>query len=166
MAAAESPVGTAGPERRTTAGRVRGRWAGGAGADEVAVFRGIPYASPPVGDLRFQAPRPAAAWDGVLEAARFGPVAPQAQFPGASVAPGPATDDGNWLTLNVWTPDPGAATGIASRAGGGLPVLVWVHGGAYMFGSASEPGYDGSAFARQGAVVVTCNYRLGVEGFA
>jgi para-nitrobenzyl esterase len=166
MAAAESPVGTAGPERRTTAGWVRGRWAGGAGAGEVAVFRGIPYASPPVGDLRFQAPRPAAPWDGVLDAARFGPVAPQAQFPGASVAPGPATNDGNWLTLNVWTADPGAATGTASQAGGGLPVLVWVHGGAYIFGSASEPGYDGFAFARQGAVVVTCNYRLGVEGFA
>ena len=164
MAAAESPVRPAEPERRTTSGRVRGRWAGAAGAGGVAVFRGIPYASPPVGDLRFQAPSPVASWDGVLDAAEFGPVAPQAQFPGASASPGPATDDGNWLTLNVWAADLGAGT--ESRAGGGLPVLVWVHGGAYMFGSASEPGYDGSAFARHGAVVVTCNYRLGVEGFA
>jgi para-nitrobenzyl esterase len=94
-------------------------------------------------------------------------MAPQAQFPGVPAAQSSAlaTDDGNWLTLNVWTPDLGAA-GAVSRAGGGLPVLVWVHGGAYMFGSASEPGYDGSVFARHGAVVVTCNYRLGVEGFA
>src|SRR5436309_3171871 len=122
MAAAESPVGTAGPERRTTAGRVRGQWAGAAGTGGVAVFRGIPYASPPVGDLRFQAPRAAASWDGVLDAARFGPVAPQAQFPGDPAGPAPASDDGNWLTLNVWTADPGAATGTASRAGGGLPV--------------------------------------------
>ena len=83
MAAAESPVRPSEPERRTTSGWVRGRWAGGAGASGVAVFRGIPYASPPVGDLRFQAPRPAASWDGVLDAAEFGPVAPQAQFPGA-----------------------------------------------------------------------------------
>jgi para-nitrobenzyl esterase len=165
MAAAESRVSTAEPERRTTAGWVRGRWVGGADAAGVAVFRGIPFASPPVGDLRFQAPRPAASWDGVLDAAEFGPVAPQAQFPGVPVSRAARSGDGNWLTLNVWTVDLGAA-GTASRAGGGLPVLVWVHGGAYLFGSASEPGYDGSAFARHGAVVVTCNYRLGVEGFA
>jgi para-nitrobenzyl esterase len=170
MAAAESPVSTVEPDRpgepegRTTAGRIRGRWAGGPGAGEVAVFRGVPFARPPIGDLRFAAPVPVAAWDGVLDAAEFGPIAPQAQFPGAP--PPPAADDGNWLTLNVWTPDLSAAAGTASRAGSGLPVLVWVHGGAYIFGSSSEPGYDGISFARQGAVVVTCNYRLGVEGFA
>jgi para-nitrobenzyl esterase len=95
----------------------------------------------------------------VLDAAQFGPVAPQAQLP--EVPSAPAADDGNWLTLNVWTPDQGAA-----RGGGGLPVLIWIHGGAYCFGSGSAPGYDGSTLARLGAVVVTCNYRLGVEGFA
>src|SRR5215469_7561371 len=120
MATAESPVSTVEPDRpgapegRTTAGRVRGRWAREPGAGEVAVFRGIPFAEPPVGDLRFAAPVPAAAWDGVLDAAEFGPVAAQGPFPGAP--PPPVADDGNWLTLNVWTPDPGAANGTASRA--------------------------------------------------
>jgi para-nitrobenzyl esterase len=66
-------------------------------------------------------------------------------------------DPGDWLTLNVWTPDPGAA---------GLPVLVWIHGGAYRMGSSADPGYDGSVLARTGAVVVTANHRVGVEGYA
>jgi para-nitrobenzyl esterase len=70
-------------------------------------------------------------------------------------------DDGNWLTLSVWSPDLSAAA-----AAGGLPVLVWIHGGAYIFGSGGDPGFDGTTLARRGAVVVTCNYRLGVEGFA
>jgi para-nitrobenzyl esterase len=177
MAAAEFPfpVSQGDPEVRTAAGRVRGRWAEADGTAGVAVFRGIPFARPPVGELRFLAPRRPLRWEGVLDAAAFGPVAPQAppvsasrngvpQRDGARQRDGqPPGDDGNWLTLNVWTPDPSAA---ADRAGGGLPVLVWVHGGAYMFGGASEPGYDGATLARLGAVVVTCNYRLGVEGFA
>ena len=85
------------------------------------------------------------------------PPAPQAPFPGAPPAPSAGNDSGEWLTLNVWTPDPHART---------LPVLVWIHGGAYLFGSAAEPGYDGTRFAAAGAVFVSCNYRLGVEGFA
>jgi para-nitrobenzyl esterase len=136
----------------------------------MAVFQGIPFARPPVGELRFLAPRRPARWDGVLEAVAFGPVAPQA-LPLSASRQGsggmPPADDGNWLTLNVWTPDLSAATAAAGgRAEGGLPVLVWVHGGAYIFGSASDPAFDGAALARLGAVVVTCNYRLGVEGFA
>jgi para-nitrobenzyl esterase len=163
MVAAQSPGTLGEPEIRTASGWVRGRWGSGqwgknSAADAVAVFKGIPYASPPVGLLRFCAPRPPQPWSGILDAAQFGPVAPQAQFPGAPPASVP--DDGNWLTLNVWTPDQGAASG-----GGGLPVLVWIHGGAYLFGSGCEPGYDGTTLASLGAVVVTCNYRLGVEGF-
>jgi para-nitrobenzyl esterase len=123
----------------------------------IAVFRGIPFARPPVGALRFQAPVPPEPWEGVREATVFGPPAPQALFPGAPRDPGPRPDTGEWLTVNVWTPDVNGET---------LPVLVWIHGGAYLFGSAGDDGFDGGRFARAGAVFVSCNYRLGVEGFA
>ena len=118
---------SADPEVYTSSGRVRGRV-----DDGVAVFRGIPFASPPVGELRFRAPQPPQVWDGVRDATRFGPPAPQAPFPGAPPAPSAGNDSGEWLTVNVWTPDTHART---------LPVLVWIHGGAYLFGSAAEPGY-------------------------
>jgi len=140
------------PEVYTSSGRVRGSVEHG-----VAVFRGIPFAMPPVGALRFRAPQPPQVWEGVRDATGFGPPAPQAPFPGAPPAPVVSNDSGEWLTVNVWTPDPQART---------LPVLVWIHGGAYLFGSAAEPGYDGTRFAAAGAVFVSCNYRLGVEGFA
>ena len=142
-------MGPAGPEVSTSAGRVRGRVEHGN-----AVFRGIPFAQPPLGELRFQAPQPVTSWDGVRDAGEFGPPCPQASFPGDPVPPPDTT--GEWLTVNVWTPDPGA------RA---LPVLVWIHGGAYLFGSGG-PGYDGTPFASAGTVFVSCNYRLGMEGFA
>jgi para-nitrobenzyl esterase len=138
------------PEVYTTAGRVRGRVEQGN-----AVFRGIPFARPPVGALRFMAPVPPDPWDGVRDATAFGPQAPQSAFPGTP--PPPADDSGEWLTLNVWTPDPQAKT---------LPVMVWIHGGAYLFGSAAQPGYDGTRFGCAGTVFVSCNYRLGTEGFA
>ena len=116
------------PVVRTAAGQVRGRAENG-----VAVFRGIPFAQPPVGDLRFAAPRPARPWDGVREAAAFGPPPPQSAFlltPISPAAPGPDPDD--WLTVNVFSPDLGAA---------GLPVMVWIYGGAYRSGaSTSRPG--------------------------
>jgi para-nitrobenzyl esterase len=141
------------PVVRTAAGQVRGRTENG-----VAVFRGIPFAQPPVGDLRFAAPCPARAWDGVREAAMFGPPPPQSAFlltPTEPVAPGADPDD--WLTVNVFSPDPGAAR---------LPVMVWIYGGGYRFGSSSQVGYDGAALARQNVVVVTFNHRVGVEGYA
>ncbi|HLU53999.1 MAG TPA: carboxylesterase family protein [Pseudonocardia sp.] len=138
---------------RTARGAVRGRTEGG-----VTAFLGIPFAAPPLGALRFQAPQPAAPWDGVREADAFGPPPPQAPLGPQPPAPEPVRHDpGDWLTLNVWTPDPGAA---------GLPVLVWVYGGAYRMGSSAEPGYRGSVLAGHGAVVVTANHRVGVEGYA
>lgn len=120
----------------------------------IVVLRGIPYAAPPFGPGRFRAPRPAAPWDGVRDCAAFGPVAPQsAQLPGApSWSPG----DEDVLSLNIWTPGGG---------GDALPVLVWIHGGAYVFGSSAQPDFDGTALAGHGLVVVTLNYRLGFEGF-
>ncbi|MFI6575652.1 carboxylesterase/lipase family protein [Nocardiopsis sp. NPDC050513] len=142
----ESPA----PETRTASGAVRGRREGG-----LAVFRGIPFAEPPVGGARFAAPRPARAWDGVREAFSFGPPPPQEEvMPGAA----PVTGD-DWLTVNVWTPDPDPA---ARR-----PVMVWIYGGAYKFGSSDDPGYDASRIASDGdLVVVTFNHRVGIEGFA
>jgi para-nitrobenzyl esterase len=140
----------AGPEVRISSGRIRGSVDGG-----IAVFRGIPFARPPLGAHRFQAPQPPDPWDGVRDATSFGPQAPQA-LP-LSIPRHAEPDTGEWLTVNVWTPDPGAA---------GLPVLLWIHGGAYMFGSAADPVYDGRKFAAAGTVLVSCNYRLGFEGFA
>jgi len=141
----------AAPVVHTNDGQVRGSVEDGA-----VVFRGIPFARPPVGALRFQAPAPPERWDGVRDAVAFGPRAPQAAFPGVPRA-ATAADNGEWLTVNVWTPD---------VDGKELPVLVWIHGGAYLFGSAADDGYDGGRFARAGAVFVSCNYRLGTEGFA
>lgn len=145
------------PEARTVAGTVRGRW-----EDGLAIFRGIPFAQPPVGEARFAAPRPVARWDGVRDAFEFGPPAPQdlAGFrpQGMEDVSMPPTN-GNWLTVNVWTPDPDPA---ARR-----PVMVWIHGGAYKLGSSAQAGWDCRRIAGDGdLVVVSCNYRLGIEGFA
>ncbi|WP_043263351.1 carboxylesterase family protein [Streptomyces sp. CT34] len=135
------------PTVRTAEGVVRGRRRQGH-----AVFRGIPYAAPPVGALRFAAPAPAPRWDGTREAAEFGPAAPQ-----SGPVQARAEERTDWLTLNVRTPDPGAA---------GLPVLVWIHGGGYLAGTSSDPVYDPTALVAAGLVVVSINYRVGAEGFA
>ncbi|MEV0644122.1 carboxylesterase family protein [Phytomonospora sp. NPDC050363] len=134
----------------TTGGRVHGRRA----AAGVAAVLGIPYAAPPFGPLRFTAPRAAARWDGIRECTAFGPIVPQsAALPGA---PAWAPGDTDVLTLNVWT---------TGGAGDGMPVLVWIHGGAYTFGSSAQPDFDGTNLAGHGLVVVTVNHRLGFEGF-
>ncbi len=137
----------------TTTGTVRGSTSGG-----VHSFRNIPFAAPPVGDRRFRPPQRPDPWDGERDATASGVVSPQAPMPGIfgelGTPPNPAGDDN--LNLNVWTPDPG---------GGGLPVLVWIHGGAFYAGSGVDPVYDGSRFARDGVVTVTINYRLGAQGF-
>nr|WP_042198612.1 carboxylesterase family protein [Kibdelosporangium sp. MJ126-NF4]CEL23448.1 Putative carboxylesterase [Kibdelosporangium sp. MJ126-NF4]CTQ96829.1 Putative carboxylesterase(EC:3.1.1.-) [Kibdelosporangium sp. MJ126-NF4] len=139
------------PEARVAAGALQGTWESG-----VAVFRGIPFAEPPVGDLRFAAPRPVRNWDGVREATSYGPPPPQADAFGMEALARGAADD--WLTVNVWSPrfEPGA----------GLPVMVWIQGGAYVFGMSSLPEYDGVRLAGDGIVLVTFNYRVGAEGFA
>jgi para-nitrobenzyl esterase len=136
-------------EVRTTAGRVRGA------VEDVPVFRGIPFAQPPVGDLRFAAPAPPRRWNGVREALAFGPPPPQADAFGMNQLAGGGDD---WLTLNVWSPDPSPDAA--------LPVMVWIHGGAYAIGTSGLPEYDGARLARDGVVLVTFNYRVGVEGFA
>ncbi|MFB8215493.1 carboxylesterase/lipase family protein [Streptomyces anulatus] len=136
----------------TKSGRVRGRRAARDGG--IVTVLGVPYAAPPFGARRFRGPQPAEPWDGVRDCTAFGPVAPQsAELPGApSWSPG----DEDILTLNVWTPAEGP---------GDLPVLVWIHGGAYVFGSSAQPDFDGTALAGGGLVVVTLNSRLGLEGF-
>jgi para-nitrobenzyl esterase len=136
----------------TPSGKLAGRV-----EDGIHVFRGIPYAKPPVGPLRFRAPEPAPAWKGVREAVAFGPSAPQnpmmLPLPGMDVG---AMDE-DCLYLNVYTPAPD---------GGRRPVLVWIHGGGFVIGSGSQSIYDGSRLARRGdVVVVTINYRLGPLGF-
>jgi para-nitrobenzyl esterase len=140
------------PEVHAAAGRLRGDWEAG-----VAVFRGIPFAEPPIGGLRFAAPRPVAGWSGVREAMSYGPPPPQGGHFGMAALPLEAGDD--WLTANVWSSDPGS--------GAGLPVMVWIQGGGYEIGMSGLPEYDGSRLARDGGVVVvTFNYRMGIEGFA
>lgn len=137
----------------TTHGPVRGKDDGVA-----AVWRGIRYAAAPVGELRWRAPQPPEPWREVADARRVGPAAPQPVFPGIPFDLGaPQGEDS--LVLNVWAPS-------GTAAGDGKPVLVWVHGGAYLIGSATQPLYKGRTLAAEAdVVVVTVNYRLGAFGF-
>jgi para-nitrobenzyl esterase len=120
---------------------------------EITVYKGIPYAAAPVGALRWRAPAPAPAWEGVRRADRFGHLCPQ---PVDTGAPAQAMSE-DCLTLNVWT---GARPESKLR-----PVLVWIYPGGFIGGSGSDPLFDGEGLARKGVVVVTFNYRLGVLGF-
>ena len=143
-----------GPTAVTTSGSVRGKV-----RDRVNVFRGIPFAAPPVGALRFRPPAQPIPWNGVLDATHAGPVAPQ--LPSALEkmlgAPPPRWDEAQCLTLNVTTP---------ALDGAKRPVMFWIHGGAFVNGAGSSPVYDGTKFAQHGdVVVVTVNYRLGAFGF-
>ncbi|WP_133852585.1 carboxylesterase/lipase family protein [Labedaea rhizosphaerae] len=129
---------------RTEGGAVRGEARAGC-----STFFAIPYAAPLTGVRRFQAPVPASRWDGARDARVFGSSVPQPFLwhPG---------DDPECLTVNVWTPD-------VTRSG--LPVLVWIHGGACLGGTAATNDFDGTAYAAAGIVLVTVNYRVGYEGF-
>ncbi len=120
------------------------------------VFRGIPFAAPPVGELRWQAPQPAKRWRGARNADKFSPGCMQNIVFADVIGRGEGFSE-DCLYLNVWTP--------ARSAREGLPVLVYIYGGGYMVGDASEARYDGANMARQGMVVVTPNYRLGLFGF-
>jgi para-nitrobenzyl esterase len=123
--------------------------------NDLIVYRGIPYAAPPVGELRWMPPRPAASWEGVRAFEDFGPACPQHARTDRMAVLGKIDED--CLTLNVWAP-----AGGADRK---TPVMVWIHGGAFIQGSGSWPFYDGSELTKQGVVVVTINYRLGRLGF-
>jgi para-nitrobenzyl esterase len=133
-------------ELAIASGRVRGVREASA-----RVFRGLPYAEPPVGPLRFKPPRPPAPWSGVRTAVTFGPAAIQA--PGALTGGSPTSED--CLYLNVWAP----------LERGPHPVLVWIHGGGNAGGASSHAPYDGANFARDGIVFVSMNYRVGALGF-
>ncbi|MEU7645713.1 carboxylesterase/lipase family protein [Streptomyces huasconensis] len=128
-------------------------------ADGVRSFRflGIPYAAPPVGALRFAPPVAPAPWTGPLDATAYGPTAQRRGIGEGATIPEPSVPGDAVLNLNVFTPDPGP--------GAALPVLVWIHGGGFTAGSAASPWYDGAAFNRDGAVLVSLGYRLGIEGF-
>lgn len=121
-------------------------------------FLGVPYAAAPVGNLRWRAPQPVVPWEGERDATSFGKIAPQIVTMGASLIPGDDTEASeDCLTLNVWTP----ATDGAAR-----PVMVWIHGGAFVGGAGSSQLYRGTHLATRGdVVVVTINYRLGALGF-
>jgi len=139
------------PVVRAPAGAVRG-----VAQDGLDIFKGVPYAAPPVGGLRWKPPAPAPAWTGVRDAVDFGPACPQPKPRAGSIyASILKAMSEDCLTLNVWTPEK------ATKA----PVLVWIHGGSLIGGSSSESMYDGAALARRGLVVVTINYRLGVLGY-
>lgn len=124
--------------------------------DGVAVFKGLPFAAPPVGPLRWREPQPPQSWDGVKAADRFSPICMQQGMYPEDSPPEPTSED--CLYLNVWTP-------AGADAGARLPVMVWIYGGALVNGSASTPLYAGDNLAKRGVIVVTFNYRLGAFGF-
>lgn len=147
------PACTAAPQAvKTVAGPVQG-----VVADGVEAFKGIPFAAPPVGDLRWRAPQPAAKWSGVKVADQYGHDCMQTPFGGdaAPLGTAPAED---CLVVNVWRPE-----GVPKDAK--LPVLFWIYGGGFVNGGSSPSVYDGSSFARKGVIMVSANYRLGRFGF-
>jgi len=150
---AAAPAGAGGgPVVATDTGKVQGAVEGG-----VASWKGIPFAAPPVGDLRWRAPQPAAAWTGVRAATAYGHDCMQLPFPSDAAPLGtPPSED--CLYVNVWRP----AKAPAARK---LPVIVWIYGGGFVNGGSSPPTYAGAALAKQGVVLVSFNYRLGRFGF-
>ncbi|MGR4865635.1 carboxylesterase/lipase family protein [Caulobacter sp. LARHSG274] len=141
------------PVVRTRFGPVAGERVGG-----VDAFKGVPFAAPPVGDLRWRAPQPPAAWTAVRPAKAYGPDCMQNPFPG-DAAPLGVTPAEDCLYANVWTPA-GAETAKAKR-----PVMVWIYGGGFVNGGSSPAVYAGDRFARDGVVLVSFNYRVGRFGF-
>jgi para-nitrobenzyl esterase len=136
-----SAVEAAGPFSLDTVVKTDAGYVSGIGG-QVRSYKGIPFAAPPIGPLRYAPPQPVKPWDTIRSAKTFSATCQVAE---------------DCLTLNVWTP--------AQKAGAKLPVLVWIHGGGFVIGSSAQPGYDGSVLANQGIVVVSMNYRLGPYGF-
>ncbi len=130
----------------------------GTNENGVLAFKGIPYAAPPFGPNRFQPPQLHAAWEGVWDGSQYGPTAPKPPYfpPFDSLLPEPSMPGEECLNLNIWTP---------ATEGANLPVMVWVHGGAFANGTGAISIYEGNKFARDGIVCVTINYRLGADGF-
>ncbi|MGW9631287.1 carboxylesterase/lipase family protein [Agromyces sp. NPDC055520] len=139
----------------TSTGALRGET-----IDGVARYLGVPYAAPPFGEHRFRLPAPVAPWSGLRDATDFGPTAPQVPYAGAlgELLPTVEIPGDEILHVNIWAP--------VDVSGAPYPVMVWMHGGSLKHGSNALPGYDGSAFARDGVVFVSVNYRLGSEGFS
>jgi para-nitrobenzyl esterase len=136
----------------TKAGKIEGSY-----EDGLYIFKGVAYAAPPVGELRWLPPQPLKPWDGMRPAKEFGPVAPQNPMVGAVIEREPQTQDEDCLFLNIWT----KGLDDARR-----PVMVWIHGGAFIIGSGTEVMYTGGKLAAYGDIVlVTINYRLGACGF-
>ena len=136
------------PVIKIASGMIRGVKEG-----DIDIFRGIPFAAPPVGEFRWRPPQPVTPWEGVRDAKEFGPICAQAGFgsgPGA-ISKGSSED---CLYLNVWRPS-------GSIQGAKLPVMVWIHGGAFVGGSGNT---NGNGFATKGVILVSINYRLGRLG--
>ncbi|MDR2809935.1 MAG: carboxylesterase family protein [Tannerellaceae bacterium] len=135
--------------------RVEGGQVEGVVEEGIRVFRGIPFAAPPVGDLRWKAPQPVLPWDGILQADKFAAACPQMGFPVPNAPKLETSED--CLYLNVWTP--------AQKAGEKLPVMVWIYGGGFAMGATSSPIYSGEQLAKMGVIVVSVAYRVGPLGF-
>ena len=151
---------SANPVLTITGGQVQGAPIEGTG---VFVYKGIPFAAPPVGDLRWKAPQDVKPWEGVYQATEFGhPAWQPAHTPGGYTPEffydGDPEYSEDCLDLNIWTPAPG-------KTGAKLPVTMWIHGGGYGAGWSFEPEMDGLQWAKRGVVLVTINYRLGLIGF-
>jgi para-nitrobenzyl esterase len=136
-----------------TQAKVTGGTISGTAENGISIFKGIPFAAPPVGDLRWKSPAPVKPWSGIRKADAFANACMQPPHSQGNTAP--VSED--CLYLNVWTP--------AKSAREKLPVIVWIHGGGFVGGSTSISMYDGSGYAHKGVVLVSLAYRLGPYGY-